>query len=189
MVTALFFSLGWISLDGNSWKIDFLLISWSFFPVLQMAFLLKATFTLFFLPVSLSCSLKHCSFYLEGPSSSLSLSLPADYDLKPPFPILHLQGFVQSTVVIKEHWWARLSVIYNVLGSAEVFAKIAFIIFWTHISNLIYLKGAYLHVAFDSVNEKCLYFTESNYSYQCCSLDLLYLWGTIIETTAGRSSL
>lgn len=72
-------------------------------------------------------------FLKEGPNSSLSLSLPTDSNLKPPplpFPILHLQGFVQSTILIKNHWWARLSMIYNVLGSAEVVAKIAFMIFW-----------------------------------------------------------
>lgn len=94
-----------------------------------MAFLLKAIFRLFFLPVSVLFFETLFIFLKEGPNSSLSLSLPADYNLKPPLSVLHLQGFVQSTVVIKKHW-VRLSMIYNVLGSAEVLAKVAFIIFW-----------------------------------------------------------
>lgn len=127
----LIFFLGWISLDGNRWKIDFLLISLSFFPSSANGLFVKGHFY----PLPSSCFSvllfeRLFSFVKEGPNSSLSLSLPADYNLKPPFPVLHLQGFVQSTAVIKKHWWARLSMIYNVLGNAEILAKIAFIIFW-----------------------------------------------------------
>lgn len=88
-----------------------------FYPLLSFCFSVLFFETLFI-------------FLKEVPNSSLSLSLPTDSNFKPPFPILHLQGFVQSTILIKKHWWARLSMIYNVLGSAEVVAEIAFIIFW-----------------------------------------------------------
>lgn len=38
-----------------------------------------------------------------------------------------------------------------------------------------YLKGAYLHIAFGSVHEKFLHFPLNNYCYQCCSVDLYQL--------------
>lgn len=150
-----------------------------FFPALQMA-LLKWTFYPLFFFLFL-CLVLFETFLIspkEGPNTSLSLSLPADYNLKPPFPISHEQGYLYL-IIGKKHTRARLSMIYNVLGSAEVLAKIAFIAFITFWSvivtySLIYLKGVYLHIAFGFVHEKFPCFALNN--YRCCSLDLYQLW-------------
>lgn len=80
--------------QGKWFLIDLMI----FFPALQMAFLLKWTFyPLFFL---LLCLVLFETLLISpkgGPNTSLSLSLPADYNLKLPFPIPHEQGYVQST--------------------------------------------------------------------------------------------
>lgn len=67
----------------------------------------------------------------------------------------------------------------------ERIAFIAFIIFWPVIVSyhLMYLKGAYIHVAFGSCPEKFLHFAQSHDCYRCCSWDL-YQLRHFIETTA-----